>query len=387
MKLIKKLFIKDYQNIKNPDVRNKYGIVAGTLGIISNIMLFICKLILGLISGSITIIVDAVNNITDALSSILTLIGFKLANKPADKEHPYGHARYEYVMGLIISVIILSIGAIFAKSCIEKIITPKDLSITKIVYIILIISILIKIFQMLMYFNFSKSISSETLKASGIDARNDIITTSTILISMIVMQSFNINIDGYIGLGVSIFIIYSSINLIKDTIGPILSEKPNQELIKLIREEVLSFDGVDDIHDLQIHTYGGGKIYTAIHIEVPATTTLLDSHELVEKITRHFLINLKIHLTIQVDPIDKINPKTNEIYHKVKKAIKSINKELSIHSLRVIYTQEVTKVLFDILEPFGSHLSRHTIDEHLSVFFSDDPSTYGFIYTIEKPLI
>lgn len=387
MNLIKKMFIKDYQNISNPQVRNKYGVVAGTIGISSNTLLFICKLILGLICGSITIIVDAVNNITDALSSILTLLGFKLANKPADKEHPYGHARYEYVMGLIISVIILSIGVIFTKSCVEKIFNPQELTITTTVYIILLISILIKVFQMLVYFNFGKTISSDTLRASGIDARNDIITTSTILVSMIIMNVFSINIDGYIGLVVSIFIIYSSIIIIKDTINPILSEKPNDKLIEHIQNELLSFNGVDAIHDLQIHLYGGGKIYVAVHIEVSAKTTLLDSHELVEKVTRHFKNKLNINLTIQVDPIDKDNPKTNEIYNKVKKAIRSINKNLSIHSLRVIYTNEIIKVLFDVLEPFDINISKTVIDEHLSVFFRNDPNKYDFIYTIEKPLI
>jgi len=387
MNKIKKLFIKDYENISNPKVRNKYGIVAGTIGIISNISLCILKLILGFISGSITIVIDGVNNITDACSSILTLIGFKLSNKPADKEHPYGHARYEYVMGLIISIIILAIGILFTKSCIEKIITPQPISITIILYVILILSIIIKVLQMMVYFNFAKDIKSDTLKASGLDARNDIITTSTILVAMIIMGIFNINIDGYIGLVVAIFIIYSAINMIKDTISPLISEKPKKELIKSIKKEILSFDGVDDIHDLQIHSYGTGKTFVAIHIEVPATTTLLDSHELVDKITRHFNEKLNINLTIQVDPIDRDTPKTNEIYHTIKNTIKSINKKLSIHSLRVIYSEECTKILFDILEDFDTNISKDVIDEHLSTLFNNENIKYEYIYTIEKPLI
>jgi len=385
MTLIKKMFIKNYKDINNPIVRNSYGVVAGILGIISNILLFVCKLILGIISGSITIVIDAINNITDACSSVLTFIGFKLSNKPADKEHPFGHERYEYVMGLIISVIILAVGVTFSKTCIEKIISPEHITINFVTYIILSISILIKVIQMIIYFNFAKAINSDTLKASGLDSRNDIITTSAVLISMIIMHIFNINIDGYIGLIVSIFVIISSIKMIKETISPLISEKPQKELVKLIKKEILSFNGVDDIHDLQIHNYGTNTTFVAVHIEVPAKTTLLDSHELVEKIVRHFLNIHRIHLTIQVDPIDRDNQTTREIYHKVKKTIKSINQRLSIHSLRVIYNKEFTQVLFDILEDFDLNITKDIIDLELSKNFNLDE--FEFIYTIDRPLI
>lgn len=385
MEILKKVFIKDYKNISNPKVRHRYGVVAGTFGIISNIILFIIKLLIGLLSGSITIVVDAVNNLTDAGSSILTLIGFKLSSKPADKEHPFGHARIENITGLIISLIIFAVGILFAKSCIEKIITPQLLIINTITYVILGVAILIKLIQMLVYFNFSKATHSETLKASGIDARNDIVTTTTVLISMIIMNVFSINIDGYIGLVVSIFIIISAITMIKNTISPLISEKPQKELVNKVVKEILKNKEIINVHDLIIHSYGNGISFVSIHIEVSANMSLLESHELVDQLVRYFLEEHGISLTIQVDPIDKENPKTNEIYHKVKKTIKDINKKLSIHSLRVIYYNTHTKVLFDITEDFKMSYTKEEINNALQLVFND--GNYEFVFTIEKPFI
>lgn len=387
MKFLKKMFIKNYRNTDNPEVRNKYGRVAGIIGIISNILLFAIKIIIGLISGSITIIVDAVGNLTDAGNSIITLVGFKLASKPADKEHPFGHARIEYITGLLISLITFAVGILFAKSCIEKIITPEEITINILTYIILAIAIAVKIFQTIMYTNFSKDIDSDTLKANAVDARNDTITTSTVLLSMIIMNIFSINIDGYIGLLVSLFIIYSSIRMIRETIKPLISEKPTKRLVNKIKRELLSFDGVNEIHDLLIHSYGTASTFATVHIEVPATTTLLNCHELVDKIERHFEDKLNINLTIQVDPVDKSNPKTKEIYQKIKKALKTLNKKLSIHGLRVVYNADCIKVLFDILEDFSSNLSKKEITKVLQESFSDEDIKYEFIFTIDKPFI
>lgn len=387
MKFLKKMFIKNYRNTDNPEVRNKYGRVAGIIGIISNILLFAIKIIIGLISGSITIIVDAVGNLTDAGNSIITLVGFKLASKPADKEHPFGHARIEYITGLLISLITFAVGILFAKSCIEKIITPEEITINILTYIILAIAIAVKIFQTIMYTNFSKDIDSDTLKANAVDARNDTITTSTVLLSMIIMNIFSINIDGYIGLLVSLFIIYSSIRMIRETIKPLISEKPTKRLVNKIKRELLSFDGVNEIHDLLIHSYGTASTFATVHIEVPATTTLLNCHELVDKIERHFEDKLNINLTIQVDPVDKSNPKTKEIYQKIKKALKTLNKKLSIHGLRVVYNADSIKVLFDILEDFSSNLSKKEITKVLQEYFSDEDIKYEFIFTIDKPFI
>lgn len=387
MKFLKKMFIKNYRNIDDAKVRLKYGQVAGIIGIISNIVMFAVKLLIGIISASITIIVDAVNNMTDAGSSILTLVGFKLASKPADRDHPYGHARFEYVMGLIISMITFAAGLIFAKSSIEKIFAPEPIDISILTYVILGIGILVKLFQMLMYRDFARSIDSDTLKANEMDARLDLISSCTIFVSMIVMNIFSINIDGYIGLLVSLFIIYSSFRLILETINPLISEKPEKKLVNKIKKELLSFDGIHDMHDLLIHTYGSGSTYATVHVEVPSNTHLLEIHELIDKIERHFEDNLSINLTIQIDPIDQDNPRTREIHDKVEKTIKRINKKLTIHGLRAIYREDQVKVLFDITEDFEFKLQKSEVNKILKSAFANEKETFEFIFTIDKPFI
>ena len=320
MNVIKKLFIKNYRNVNDQKVRLSYGRVAGTIGIICNILLFAIKILIGIFTASITIVVDAINNLTDAGSSVLTFVGFKLASKPADRKHPFGHAKYENVIGLIISIITLVVGIIFAKSCIEKIIAPVDLIINFWTYLILAIAILVKIFMLVMYRNFAKSIDSEALRASANDSKLDIVTSSTILVSMIIMGIFKINIDGYVGLAVSIFVIYSGIKQILETISPLISEKPERKLVNKIKKALSSFDGIESFHDLLIHSYGVDSTFASVHIEVPASSNLLDVHELIDKIERYFEDTLNINLTIQIDPIDKENPKTKAIYNKVYKA-------------------------------------------------------------------
>ena len=387
MKFLRKIFIKNYRDTDNPIVRLKYGRVAGIIGILSNVAMFIIKIIIGLISASITIIVDAVNNLTDAGSSILTLIGFKLASKPADRDHPYGHARFEYVMGLIISMITFAAGLIFAKSSFEKILKPEPVDISVITYIVLAIGILIKLFQMLMYRDFAKTIDSDTLKANEMDARLDLISSCTIFVSMIIMNIFSINIDGYIGLLVSLFIIYSSFKLILETINPLISEKPEKKLVNKIKRELLNFEGINSMHDLLIHTYGSGSTFATVHVEVPAETPLLQIHELIDQIERHFEDKLSINLTIQIDPVDHDNPRTKEIREKMEKTIKKINKKLSVHGLRVIYHKDRIKVLFDITEDFDFRLQKSEVNKILQHAFANEEEKFEFIFTIDKPFI
>lgn len=387
MNTIKKLFIKDYKNTDDQIVRLRYGSVAGTIGIICNVFLFVLKILVGLFTASITIVVDAINNLTDAGSSILTFVGFKLASKPADRKHPFGHAKYENVMGLIISIITLVVGIIFVKSCIEKIFTPTALLINIWTYLILIIAITVKIFMLMLYKNFAKSIDSDALRANANDSKLDTITSSTILVSMIVMDILKINIDGYIGLAVSIFVIYSGIKQILKTISPLISEKPEKKLVNKIKKALLSFDEIESFHDLLIHNYGLDSTFVSVHIEVPANTNLLDIHELVDKIERHFEDKLKINLTIQVDPVDKENPKTKAIYNKVKTTIKNINSKLSIHGLRVIYAKDRIKVLFDITEDYEINLKKVDVNNILQSAFQNKKEKYEFIFTIDKPMI
>ena len=385
MKLLKKLFIKNYRKKDDPQTHHRYGVVAGTIGIICNVFIAIIGIIIGLLSGSISITIQSIGNIADAGSSLITLIGFKLSSKPADKEHPFGHARVEYICGLIITIIMLVLGLLSAKSAIDKIFTPEDISLDIYTFIVLGIIIITKLFLMLMYRSFARDIRSDTLMASSVDSRADFITSIGILISMLVMKFTNINIDSYLGLIVAIIIIVSAIHMIKDTIDPLISVKPNKKLVAKIKKELLSFDGINDMHDLLIHTYGTGSTFVTVHVEVPETTTLLDCHELIDKIERHFEDKLHINLTMQVDPVNLTNPKSKEIEDRVEKHLKELNNDLTIHGLRVIYSKDKTKVLFDILEDFNSHLTKKQIIKHLEKAFENDETKFEFVFTIDKP--
>jgi cation diffusion facilitator family transporter len=276
-------------------------------------------------------------------------------------------------------------GILSIISSIEKIATPEEITINVFTYILLSFTIVIKLFLMILYHNFSKDIDSDTLKASSVDARDDMIANFAILISMIVMQIANINIDGFIGLAVALFIIYSAIKMSKETIDPLISVKPNKKLVSKIKRELLSFDGINDMHDLLVHTYGSGSTFVSVHVEVPESTTLLDCHELIDKIERHFEDKLHINLTMQVDPVNEDNPRNQQIYDKVKRTLRTLNKKLTIHGLRVIYSTTKTKVLFDILEDFDSHLTKKQITDTLTKAFEKEDTKFEFVFTIDKP--
>lgn len=387
MNFLKKLFIKNYRNTSNPKVHHKFGIVAGFIGIFCNLIMFGTGIIIGLFSNSISIIIQAIATLTDACSSLITIIGFKLASKPADKEHPYGHARVEYICGLLITIIMLVMGGIFTKSCIDKIINPEPLEIGVSTYVVLSILILIKLFLIFMYRSFAKDIDSDTLRASSVDARNDMFANIAILISMIIIHTTGINIDGYIGLAVSIFIIFSAFRMFIETIDPLISVKPNKKLVMKIKRELRSFDGIIDIHDLLVHSYGPGHTFASVHAEVPDHITLLDCHEMIDRIERHFEDDLQINLTIQVDPVSKMSPENEKVYNKLIKTLKTLNKKLKINGFRVIRRKKTTRILFDILEDFDSHLTKKQITHTLQESFKTNGEKFEFVFTIDKPFI
>ncbi len=386
-KIFKKTFIKNYEKTQDPSVRFKYGVAAGVFGIITNVLLFAAKAVIGWISGSITIIADAVNNLSDAGSSAVTAFAFKLSSKPADEKHPYGHARFEYVAGLFVSFLVLAIGAMLAKSSIEKIIAPEEVVVTYVTYIVLGVSILGKLLQMLVYRDFGKSIGSETLIASSADSRNDVLTTTAVLIASIVIQVTGVNIDGYAGLAVSAFIIFSGAKLIKETIDPLLGVIPNEETIKTIKDKLLSYDGVLGIHDLSVHTYGAAQTYVFVHVEVDAKEDALKSHDLIDNIERDFKKDLGIFLSIHTDPVLKGDPETEALKKDVKDALASLNPKISIHDFRIIKGSTHTNLVFDVLVPFGVTEGEKDIRAALTDAFSGRETDYYFVFQIDRSAV
>lgn len=383
--MLKKLFIKDYKNTNDPTVRNQYGKVAGIFGIVTNLFLGIIKLIIGLISHSVSIMADAANNIADTASSILTIIGFKLANKKPDKEHPYGFARYEYVAGFVIAILMLIMGFTFAKESFVKIFNPEELIINEITYIILIIAIIGKALQMFVYLDFSKAIQSNTLKTNAIDTRNDIISTTAILISMIIMGIFKINIDGLLGLIVSGFVIFSSINMIKEVLEPIIGILPTEEQVNKITEKLLSYDYVEGIHDLVIHNYGVHNDFVTVHVEIDSKMEIMKAHDLIDNIEKDFKEQLGIDLTIHMDPIIIGDPKVDKLQQLVITAIHKFDKDLKIHDFRVVEGITHTNILFDCIVPFDKNLIEDDLKKYLTENIIPEKEIYYYVIKIDRP--
>lgn len=318
-------------------------------------------------------------------SSVLTILGFKLANKPADKEHPYGHARYEYIAGIIIFFLILTMGILFAKNSIEKIFNPEEIVINITTYLILIIAIIGKLIQMLVYLDFAKAINSNTLKANAIDSRNDSITTTAVLITVIVMGIFKINIDAYMGLFVSIFIIVSAIKMIKETINPLLGIVPSQEQINKIKSKLLSHKEIKGIHDLVIHNYGVGNDFVTVHAEVPADINIVEAHDIMDNIEREFKEEFGINLTIHTDPLDLNDETRNALQEKVEKILSNWDNSLKIHDFRIVSADTHTNIIFDIIIPFEKNYSEDEINKLLTTAFENEEKKYYFVLNIDRP--
>ena len=366
-KILIKLTIKDYNNTSNPEVRSRYGIFCGAFGIITNLFISLIKIIAGLISGSIAIIADGINSLMDGASSVITLIAFKLSSAPADKEHPFGHERLEYISGLIVSIVILLVGAFLAESSIKKIINPEEINKSNLYLIIgiLVISILIKVWQAMVYKKAGKAIESKALLASSFDSLSDILSTFAVLVSLLISQFISYNLDGIFGLGVSIFIIVSGIKLIKETISPLLGEAPNEEIIKKITNKLTSYDGVLGYHDLVIHSYGASKVFVTVHLEVDAAVDVRKSHDLIDKIEQDFRITDNINLLIHLDPVDLQDEPMMILKEEVKLIIQNIDNELSFHDFRVVKTKNSKKIMFDLVVPPQYKMSDDEIDEKI----------------------
>lgn len=383
--MLKKLLIKDHQNVTDPKVRERYGTVSGIFGICTNVLLFIIKLVIGLISHSITVIADGVNNLMDVGSSVLTMIGFKISSKPADKDHPYGHARFEQITALLVALLVLVIGALFAKSSIDKIITPEELSLSWMTYVTLIAAIILKLIQMFTYLDFAKAINSDAIRAAAMDSRNDVISTSSVLLSVIIMGVFEINIDGYVGLLVSLFLILSSLKMVKETIDPMLGIPPSKELVDSITDLVLSSEHVNGIHDLIIHNYGVGANFASCHVEVDASGDMIAIHDEIDNIERLAHYALGVMLTIHMDPIDYSNPIRQELYEITESVLNEYSSDLSFHDFRIVDGPTHTNVLFDIVEPVDTHVDLHRIRQLLSEEYPSD-GKYFFVITVDKDM-
>ncbi len=392
MKLFRKAFIKNYENVTDPKVRNRYGVCAGIIGIVSNAILFVVKIVAGIIGGSITIIADAINNLSDAGSSVVTLVGFKLSSTPPDKDHPFGHARYEYVTGLLVSMMVLFLGIALLKSSIEKVISPTPVEVSVFTYVVLSVSIVLKLVQMLVYTDFSKAISSNALKASAQDSRNDSLTTLAVLISTIIIDvcgdriNPKVSVDGIMGIAVSLFIIVSSVLLLKDAISPLLGEKPPKELVDKITAKILSYDGVIGVHDLVVHSYGANHCFVVAHVEVPADVDIVKSHDIIDNIEHDMWNDMHVRLNIHMDPIDTKNKQLAHLKERVRMAVYALDPELSIHDFRMVNGDTHVNLVFDVVVPYDSKITLKDVHSACEKEFNNDETKYYFVIDMDRKM-
>ena len=392
LKILRKIFIKNYDDVNNPTVRESHGKLAAGFGIFSNTILVAIKLIFGIIAKSISMIGDSINNLSDGANSLITLIGFKMSSKPADKEHPFGHQRIEYITGLIVSIIVVALAIILGYQSVDKIINPVVTEYSIVSIIILSVAILLKIIQALFNFKVAKLINSVTIKAVGVDSLSDTIATSLLLISAIICyfvhDPWTMYIDGVMGIVVAIFVGYSGIKMIKETSSPLIGEATQIESIKSIINEIHSYEGVLDIHDLVAHNYGPNKIFMTVHVEIDSRTPILEAHDLVDSIENDIRKKYDVELTIHMDPVDMSNPEVIRLKQKAIDCLHQIDQSLKLHDFRMVSGISHSNLVFDVLIPFDLKIDEKTIYNKLTELINvDEKVELRLVINFDRPFM
>ncbi|MDO4437207.1 MAG: cation diffusion facilitator family transporter [Coriobacteriaceae bacterium] len=346
--------------------RTKVGSLAGVMCIAVNIVLCLAKGAIGLLSNSVSIVADALNNLTDASSNIVSILGFKLASKPADPEHPYGHGRYEYLSGLTVAVMVLLIGVELFKTSVEKIIAPEPVEFSIALVIVLLLSVLAKLWMAWFNKGLGARIDSDTLRATAQDSKNDAIATFAVLVASVFGYLTGVNVDGWAGLAVGAYIIYSGVELVKDTVDPLLGNAPDPKFVQHIRLKIMSYPGVLGTHDLMVHDYGPGRQFASAHVEMAAETDPMESHDTLDNIEQAFKDEEGLIVTLHYDPIVTHDPLLVDMRNRIDSAAKQLDERLSIHDLRTVPGPTHTNVIFDCLRPEDCSLSASELKAELS---------------------
>ncbi|MEG0329773.1 MAG: cation diffusion facilitator family transporter [Longicatena sp.] len=385
MTLLVKKFIKHYDQIENEEVRHAYGNLTSLVGVLNNIILFVIKFLAGTLSHSVSITADAVNNLSDAGSSIISLISFKLSSKPADEEHPFGHARYECIASMVVACLILFLGLELVKTSFLKILHPEDISFSWLSVAILIVSISIKIWMYRYNKKYAKLLKSTIMDATAADSISDVMGTSGVLLSTVLSPILHFNLDGYMGVIVACFILMTGASVIKNALNELLGKAPDATLVKAIQEKIASYAGVLGIHDLMIHDYGAHRTFASVHVEVDCKVDVLISHDMIDNIERDFKENMDLEMVIHMDPIDTKDPLTNELRSYMKKAVKEINEDLTLHDFRVVPGETHTNMIFDVVVPFHIKLNNQQLIDMLEEKIKErKEDTYYLVVTFDR---
>ena len=385
--LLSRWFIRHRDHVTDPAVRRAYGQLCGLTGIGLNVLLFIGKFLAGTISGSIAITADAFNNLSDAGSSVITLLGFRLAGRKPDPEHPFGHGRIEYISGLIVSGLILLMGAELAKTSFDKILHPAAVDFSVIAMVILAVSILVKLYMSLYNHQIGKKINSAAMAATAADSISDAISTSAVLAAMLVAKFSGLMIDGYVGMIVAVLILISGVKAAKETIAPLLGQAPEAEFVQQIEKIVMSHPPICGIHDLVVHDYGPGRVMISLHAEVPAGGDMLELHDVIDNAEIALRRELNCEAVIHMDPIVTDDGITSELRAKVSELVKTIDERITIHDFRIVPGNTHTNLIFDAVVPFDIGISAQEVSERISRLVSEMDSNYFAVVLVEHSYV
>lgn len=383
-RLLLQLFVRNAHQTDDPKVRSAYGTLSGIVGILCNLLLFTGKLVVGTLSGSVSITADAVNNLSDASSSLVTLVGFRIAEKPADEGHPYGHARVEYISGLAVAAFILIIGVELVKSSVEKILHPAPVEFSPVVAAVLLMSILVKLWLALFNRTLGRRIGSATLQAAAADSRNDVISTGAVLLAAAVETWTSWTIDGYVGLLVALFIIWSGVGIARDTIDPLLGKPTDPALRQLIAREIFQSDKVLGFHDLMVHDYGPGQRFATVHVEMDMREDPMTCHDIIDDIERNCWERHRIHLCIHYDPIVTDDAELNHMRKLVQQRIQALDPRLSIHDFRMVRGTSHTNLIFDMIIPYEMESRKTELKRQIDEAVWQESDRYFTVITFDE---
>lgn len=386
IQLLARVFIKNQEDVENPKVRQAYGVLCGTVGIVLNILLFAGKWLAGFLSGSIAITADAFNNLSDAGSSVLTLIGFHLSGQKPDQKHPFGHGRMEYISGLFVSVAILIMAVELIQSSVHKLIHPEAIEGSPLILAILMVSVCVKVYMAYYNKKIGKKINSAAMAATVADSMSDTIATSAVLFSTVISMAAGVNLDGWCGLLVGVFILYSGVQALKDTVDPLLGQAPDKALVEQIQSLVTSYPVVQGIHDMMIHDYGPGRRIVSLHAEVDAKGDILKIHDEIDNIERKLRETLNCHATIHMDPVEVDNEEVRKLRLQTAKLIAGMELNLSIHDFRVVKGETHTNLIFDVVVPFECPLKDSEVIEKIEEGIQQYPGNYYAVIQIDRDL-
>ena len=385
--LLAKWLIPNRNDTKQPAVRQAYGMLCGAVGIGFNILLFAFKFLAGTISGSIAITADAFNNLSDAGSSIVTLVGFKMAGQEADSDHPFGHGRIEYITGFIVSIVIVVMGFELGKSSVDKIIHPEAIVFQPVMVVILVISVLIKLYMNFYNRKIAEKLNSASIRATATDSLSDSIATTIVLIGILISETLGLQLDGYFGLLVALFILKAGIGAAMETLNPLLGQPPEQEYVKSIEEYVMSHPDIVGVHDLVVHDYGPGRRMISLHTEVPASGDICELHDTIDNIERELKDKLGCEAVIHMDPVETDDEQVIGMKQKVALLMKQIGEDVTIHDFRMVSGPTHTNLIFDIVVPFSEKMSETQVKSEVDRLIRTLGGQYFAVVNVDKAYV